>query len=46
MKNIVCVTHHMTIPYSNEENGIVERAIKEVNRQIQSILFEKRKFQN
>ena len=29
----------MTIPYSKEENGIVERANKEVNRHIRNIIF-------
>jgi hypothetical protein len=36
----------MTIPYSKEENGVVERANKEVNRHIRNILFDKGKFQN
>ena len=31
------VRHHSTIPYSKEENGIVERANKEVNRHIRNI---------
>ena len=35
------VRHHMTIPYSKEENGIVERAYKEVNRHIRNIIFDK-----
>ena len=38
--------HHTTIPYSKEENGIVERANKEVNRHIRNILFDKGKFPN
>jgi hypothetical protein len=33
-------THLKTIPYSKEENGIVERANKEVNRHIRNILFD------
>jgi hypothetical protein len=33
--------HHFTsIPYSKEENGIVERANKEVNRHIRNIMFD------
>jgi len=35
------VRHHMTIPYSKEENGIVKRANKEVNRHIRNIMFDK-----
>jgi len=38
---ITGIKHHMTIPYSKEENGIVERANKEVNRHIRNILFDK-----
>ena len=33
--------HHLSIPYSTEENGIVERANKEVNRHIRNILVDK-----
>ena len=44
--DITGIKHHMTIPYSKEENGIVERANKEVNRHIRNILFDKGKFQN
>jgi hypothetical protein len=32
------IKHHSTIPYSKEENGICERANKEVNRHIRNIL--------
>jgi transposase InsO family protein len=35
------VRHHGTMPYSKEENGIVERANKEVNRNIRNILADK-----
>ena len=35
------IRHHSSIPYSNEENGIVERANKEVNRHIRNILSDK-----
>jgi predicted metal-dependent HD superfamily phosphohydrolase len=35
------VNHIRTIPYSKEENGIVERANKEVNRHIRNITFDK-----
>jgi hypothetical protein len=35
------VTHVRTIPYSKEENGIVERANKEVNRHIRNITFDR-----
>jgi hypothetical protein len=38
------IKHHTTIPYSKEENGIVERANKEVNRHIRNILFDKGHF--
>ena len=34
------IKHHTTIPYSKEENGIVERANKEVNHHIRNILFD------
>ena len=34
------IKHHTTIPYSTEENGIVESANKEVNRHIGNILFD------
>jgi transposase InsO family protein len=40
------IRHHTTIPYSKEENGIVERANKEVNRHIRNILFDKGRFPN
>jgi transposase InsO family protein len=33
--------HHVSIPYSKEENGIVERANKEVNRHIRNIVADK-----
>ena len=39
--DITGIKHHMTIPYSKEENGIVERANKEVDKHIRNILFEK-----
>ena len=31
--------HHATIPFFKEENGIVERANKEVNQHIRNVLF-------
>jgi transposase InsO family protein len=34
-------THTRSIPYSKEENGIVERANKEVNRHLRNIIFDK-----
>ena len=34
------IKHHTTIPYSKEENGIVERVDKEVNRHIRNIFFD------
>ena len=40
------VRHHGTIPYSKEENGIVERANKEVNRHIRNILADKEIVEN
>ena len=40
------IEYHTTIPYSKEENGIVERANKEVNRHIRNILFDKGHFKN
>ena len=33
------IKHHTTIPYFEEENGIVERKNKEINRHIRNILF-------
>ena len=36
---IIGVTHHMPIPFSKEENDIVERANKEVNMHISNIMF-------
>ena len=38
LASISGIRHHFTIPYSKEENGIVERANKEVNRHIRNIL--------
>ena len=35
------IRHHVTIPYSKEENGVVERTNKEVNRHIRNILADK-----
>jgi hypothetical protein len=35
------IRHHRTIPCSEEENDIVERANKEVNRHIRNILADK-----
>ena len=35
------IKHLSTIPYFKEDNGIVERANKEVNRHIRNILFDK-----
>jgi len=35
------VKHHMTIPYSKEENGIVERVNKRCNRYKTNIIFDK-----
>jgi hypothetical protein len=36
------IQHHLSIPYSNEENGIVKRANKKVNRHIRNILADKK----
>ena len=41
LASISGIKHHVTIPYSKEENGIVERANKEVNRHIRNILADK-----
>ena len=41
LASISGIRHHVTIPYSKEENGIVERANKEVNRHIRNILVDK-----
>jgi hypothetical protein len=38
LASISGIRQHLTIPYSKEENGIVERANKEVNRHIRNIL--------
>jgi len=35
------IRHHLSIPYSKQENSIVERANKEVNRHIRNILVDK-----
>ena len=35
-----------TIPYSKEENGIVERANKEVNRHLRNVIFDTRVIEN
>ena len=40
------IKYHTTIPYSKEENGIVEWANKEVNRHIRNILFDKGHLKN
>jgi hypothetical protein len=40
------VRNHETIPYSKEENGIVEKANKEVNRHIRNILADKEIVEN
>ena len=36
------VTHILIMPYSHEENGIVERGIKEVNRHLRAIVFDRK----
>ena len=41
LASISGIKHHVTIPYSQEENGIVERANKQVNRHIRNILPDK-----
>ena len=38
--NLAGITHLSYFAYSKEENGIVERANKDVNRQIRNILFD------
>ena len=38
--NFAGITHLSSIPYSKEENGIVERANKDVNRLIRNIRFD------
>jgi hypothetical protein len=40
--NTVGIEHLLTIAYSKEENSIVERANKEVNRWVRDILYDKR----
>ena len=37
------VIHHVNVAYSSEENGIVERANKEVMRFLRAIVFEQRR---
>jgi hypothetical protein len=39
--NIEGITHVRTIPYSKEENGLVERANKEINRYLRNIMFDR-----
>ena len=41
IRDTLRVRHHGTIPYSKEENTIVERANKKVNRHIRNILTNK-----
>lgn len=40
------VTHNFTTPYSHEENSMVERANKEVNRHLRSIVYDKKLISN
>ena len=40
LHNETVIKPHTTIPYSKEENGIVEQANKEVNRHIWNIFFD------
>ena len=40
LTRIYGINHIRTIPYSKEENGIVERANKEVNRHLRNIIFD------
>ena len=39
---LVSVRHSLSIPYSSEENGIVERVNKEVMRYIRALVFDER----
>ena len=39
----VGVIQHINVPYSSEENGIVERANKEVMRHLRALVFEQRR---
>ena len=39
---LVGIDHPLTIAFSKEENGIVERANKEANRHVRNLLFDKR----
>ena len=39
---LVGVDHKLTVAYSKEENSMVERANKEVNRHIRHICFDRR----
>ena len=43
---ITGIRNHGTISYSKEENGIVERANKEINRHIRNILADKELVEN
>jgi transposase InsO family protein len=42
LKQALQVTHNFTTPYSHEENAMVERANKEVNRHLRSIIYDKK----
>ena len=39
---LVSVRHSLSIPYSSEDNGIVERVNKEVMRYIRALVFDER----
>jgi hypothetical protein len=48
MKELTTLTgidYYQSVPYSHEENGIVERSIKEFLRHLRTILFEKETFE-
>ena len=42
LQNLLGIQHNFTTPYSHEENAIVERANKEVNRHLRAIIFHKK----
>jgi hypothetical protein len=40
MTNMYGIDHQTTTAYSKEENGLVERANKKVNRHLRNIIFD------
>ena len=43
---LIGIEHVFTVPYSHEENAIVERANKEVMRHLRALIFDSKTFSN